>query len=108
MARKILKYGQGESVAVHLQNTPTYYINYKMEENRLNALIGLMHEGRVTRVIATEKRNVHLSKIVMIEHCFKEKGKHEITKKRKILRWLLCTFKDRKRNYMKGRIYLKQ
>ena len=29
MARKFRKYGQVESIAVHLQNTPIYYVNYK-------------------------------------------------------------------------------
>ena len=44
----------------------------------------------------------------MMEHCFKEEGKQEVTKKRKTPSWFLCTFKDRKRNYIEGKIYLKQ
>ena len=57
MIRKFRKYGQVENIAVHLQNTPTYYINYKKEE---------------CTVVATEERNVNVSKSVTMEHCFKE------------------------------------
>ena len=70
--------------------------------------MGLIHEGVVARVVATEERNVNMSKRVTMEHCFKEEGKQEITKKREAPRWLLCTFKDRIKNYIKRKIYLKQ
>ena len=43
-----------------------------------------------------------------MKHCFKYEGKSETTKKRKTLRWLLCTRNVRRRNYMKGKIYIKQ
>ena len=33
---------------------PTYYVKYKKEEYGVNALIGLIHEEGVTRVVATE------------------------------------------------------
>ena len=59
-------------------------------------------------MVATEKRNVNVRKSVTMQHCFKEEGKQEINKKRKTPRWLLYIFKDRKLNYMKGKIYLKQ
>ena len=56
-------------------------------------------------MVATEEKNVNMSKSVTIEYCFKDEGKQ---KKRKTPRWLLCTFKDRRRNYLKGKIYIKQ
>ena len=62
----------------------------------------------MARVVATEERNVNVSKSLIMEYCFKNEGKQEISKKRKTPKWLLCTFKDSKRNYMKGKIYLKQ
>ena len=67
----------------------------------------LINKG-MARVVATDERNVSVGKRVTMEHCSKEEGKQEITKKRKTPRWLLCIFKDRKRNYMKHKIYLKQ
>ena len=70
-------------------------------------MIGLIHEG-VARVVATEEKNVNMSKSVMIQCCFNDEGKQETTKKRKAPRWFLCTFKDRRRNYLKGKIYIKQ
>ena len=42
---------------------------------------------------------------VTLEHCI---GGEKTTRRRKTPRWLLCIFKDRRRNYMKGKIYLKQ
>ena len=89
-----------------MQNAPTYYINYRKKENRIKALIGLIHEKGVARVLATEERNANINKSVTMEH--KNEGKREITKKWKTPKWLLCTFKDRKRNYMKDKIYLMQ
>ena len=43
-----------------------------------------------------------------MKHCYRVEETHETTRKRKASRWLLRTFKDRKRNYMKSRVYLKQ
>ena len=37
----------------------------------------LIHEEGVARLVATEEKNVNMSKKVMIEHCFKEEGKHQ-------------------------------
>ena len=48
----------------------------------VNALIGLIHEEGVARVVATEEGNVNMSKKVTMEHCFKVEGKQEITKKK--------------------------
>ena len=59
-------------------------------------------------MVATEEKNVNMNKSVMMEHFFKDKGKQETTKKKKTLRWLLFTLKDRRKNYIKGKIYIKQ
>ena len=79
------------------------------KEDKLNALIGLIHEKGVARVIAIEERDANVSKSVTMELCFKEEGrKTKNYNKEKTPRWLFCTFKNRKRKYMKGKIYLKQ
>ena len=62
-----------------MQKKPIYYVYYKKEDG-VNALIGRIHKGGVTRVVATEERNVNISKRVTMEHCFKEEGKQEIAK----------------------------
>ena len=46
-------------------------------------MIGLIHREGVARVVATEEKNVNVSKRVLTEHCFKEEGKQGITKKKK-------------------------
>ena len=84
---------------------PTYYTKYKNVEDKVEAMIGLIHKG-VVRVLVTGKRNMNMSKSVTMEHCYKDEGKQE--KKRKMPRWLSCTFKERRRNYLKGKIYIKQ
>ena len=56
------------------------YIKYEKEEDRIKALIVLIHKEGVARV---EKGNVNVSKTVMMEHCFKNERKQEITKKKK-------------------------
>ena len=40
-----------------------------------------------------------------MEHCF---GGEETVIRKESLRWILCTFKKRRRNSMKSNIYLKQ
>ena len=35
MAKKFQKYEQVESILVHLQNTPTYYVTYKNEDDKI-------------------------------------------------------------------------
>ena len=67
MARKLRKYRQVENIQVHLQNTPTYYVKYGKEDYKIKALIGLKHEHRLARVVATEERNVNVSKRVLME-----------------------------------------
>ena len=80
MERKFRKYVQVENIVVYLENTSTCNVKYENEEDRVKALIGLIHEERV---VATEERKGNVSKSVSIEHCFKKEGKQEITKKRK-------------------------
>ena len=46
-----------------------------------------------------------MKRSVTLEHCFRGE---ETTRRRKTPRWILCSFKERRRNYMKGKIYLKQ
>ena len=75
MARKIRKYGQVKIIAVHLQNMSTYNVKYKKEEDRVKAMIGLIHK-RVARVVVTEERNVNMSKSATMEHCFKDEGNY--------------------------------
>ena len=43
-----------------------------------------------------------------MEHYFGHEKTYETTKNRKTLKWLLYTFKKGRRNYAKGKIYLKQ
>ena len=47
---------------------PSFEMNY-------DYTIFLGPEGGVTRVEATEKRNVNVSKSVTMEHCFNDEGK---------------------------------
>ena len=71
------KYGQVEKIAVHQQNTLTYYVKYVKEEDRVKALLELIDEERLARVVVTVERNVNVSKSVMIEHYFKDYEKQE-------------------------------
>ena len=43
-----------------------------------------------------------------VEHCFGGDETQETTIRRKTLRWILCTFKERRRKYMKGKLSPKQ
>ena len=45
---------------------------------------------------------------VTLQHCFGGEETQETTRRRKTLRLTLCSFKERRRNYMKGKLYLKQ
>ena len=45
---------------------------------------------------------------VTLEHCFGGEKPHETPRIRKTPRWILCSFKERRRNYMKGKLYLMQ
>ena len=43
-----------------------------------------------------------------MEHCYGGVETEETTRRRKTPRWIPCSFKKRRKNYMKGKIYLKQ
>ena len=62
----------------------------------------------VAEVTAKEEGKYKMRRSAMSEHCFENKETHETTKSRKTPRWLLCTFKEKRRNYMIGKIYLKE
>ena len=64
MTKKFRKYGQVENIVVRLQNTPTYYVKYGKEDDRIKALMELKHKERVARVVTTEERKVIVSKRV--------------------------------------------
>ena len=74
---------------LHLQSTPINYVNYKKEKDEVIALIVLIHEEEVARVVATEEKNLNRTKSVTMEHCFKNEGKQETTKKRKTPRYCI-------------------
>ena len=59
-------------------------------------------------MVATEERNIIVSKSVMMEHCFKEELKQEITKKKENTKMAFLYFQGQKKNYIEGKIYLKQ
>ena len=103
MVKKIRKYEQGERILMHLQNAPIYYAKYKNEESEVKELIKLIKRG-VAKVSATEEKNVNRRRSVTLEICF---GGKETTRKRKTPRWILCSFQERRRNYMRGKLYLK-
>ena len=55
MAKKFFfKYGQVESIAMHLQNATLYHAKYKSEENEVKALIDL--EKEVAEVTTIEEK----------------------------------------------------
>ena len=94
---------------MHLQNAPIYYAKYKKEESKVKALMELINEEGVTQVTSTDKKYVNMRRSVTLEHCFGGKERQEITRRQKIPWWILCSFQERRRNYMKiGKIYLKQ
>ena len=61
------------------------------------ALIELKKEEDVEKVTEMEEK-----------HCFRSEETLKTTRRRKTPRWILCSFKERRRNYMKGRLYLNQ
>ena len=99
MARQFRKYGQVERILMHLQNAPIYYAKYKKQESKVNALMELI-KGGVAKVTATEERKVNMRRSVTLEHYI---GGKETTRKK-----ILCSFKERIRNYIKSKLYLKQ
>ena len=64
----------------------------------------LIKEG-VAEVTATVEKNVNMRRSVTVEHCFVSE---ETTRRKKTLRWLLCSFNKRRRNYIKDKVNLKQ
>ena len=102
MARKFLKYGQVESILMHLQNVPIYYATYKKEE----ILIEL--KKRSDKGNRHRRKNLNIRRSLTLEHYFGGEETQKATRRRKTLRWILCFFKQRRRNFMKGKIYLKQ
>ena len=68
----------------------------------------LIKGEEVTKVTATEVKNVNMRRSVTLKHCFGDEETQETTRKRKTPIWILCSSKERKKNYMKGKIYLKQ
>ena len=66
----------------------------------------LIKEG-VTEVMSRKEINMNIRRNITLEHCFGDEETQETTRSRKTLRWILYSFKERKRNYMKGKIYLK-
>ena len=89
------------------QNTPIYYGKYKKKKSEIKAPMKLIKEG-VAEVTATEEKTVNMRRSVIFEHCFGGKETQETTRRRKTPRWILCSFKEKRRNYMKCKIYLKQ
>ena len=49
-----------------------------------------------------------MKRSVTLEHCFESEETQKTTRRRKTLRWILYFFKERRKNYRKGKLYLKQ
>ena len=43
-----------------------------------------------------------------LENYFEGEKTQKTTRKKKTPSWVICSFKERRRNYMKGKIFLKQ
>ena len=56
MARKFFKYGQMESILMHLQIAPACYAKYKKEEIEVKALMELVKEGGVAEVTTRKEK----------------------------------------------------
>ena len=56
-------------------------------------------------VTTREEKNMNMRRSVTLKHCFGDEKTQETTNRRKKLS---CSFKERRRNYIKGKIYLKQ
>ena len=67
----------------------------------------LIKEG-VTEVMSRKEINMNIRRNITLEHCFGDEETQETTRRRKTPRWLFCTIKERKRKYIKGKVYLKQ
>ena len=93
---------------MHLQTTPIYYVKYRNEESKDKALRELINVEGVAEVSGIEEGIVNMRRSVTIEQCFENEETHKTTKKRKTLKWLTNAFKERRRNYIKGNMNLKQ
>ena len=70
MTKKFRKYGQVENIVVRLQNTPTYYVKYGKEDDRIKTLrSGKGGTGRQKITILI--RMQFLNHIIKSEHGFK-------------------------------------
>ena len=82
-------------------------MKYRKKEREDKTLRELLDDEGVAEVTAKEEGRVKIRSVTM-KHCFEGGERHETARRRKTPRWLLCTFKERRRNKMKGKIYLKQ
>ena len=62
----------------------------------------------VAEITTKKEKTVNMRRSVALEHYFRGEETQEKTRKKKTLRWIFCSFKERRRNYMKGMLYLKQ
>ena len=79
-----------------------------MSNIEIRKVIKLINEGGVAELTAIKEGKVNMRRSVTIKHSFGNVETHATTRRRKTQRWLLCTYKKRRRNCMKGKIYLKQ
>ena len=86
---------------MQLQNLSIYYAKYKKEEST----DGTNKRRRSGTGNHHRRKNVNMRRNVTLEHCFGGEEMQETTKRRKTPRWILISFKERRRNYMKGKIY---
>ena len=96
--KKVFKIGLVVSISMHLQVAPIYVVKYRIWESKNKLLRKLINKDNLQRG----------GRSVKMKHCFRGEETHETARRRKILRWLLCSFKEIRRNYMKGKICLTQ
>ena len=89
---------------MHLQVATKFYFKYRNEESENKALRELIKEEGVAEVTAVEEKTMNMNRSETLKHCFGGEETHETTRMRKTPRWLYCTFKDRRRNYMKQQL----
>ena len=87
---------------MQLKTTPIYYVKYRNDESEDKALRELINEEGVAEVTTIEEGRMKMRKFVTIEHCLVNEETYETTRRKKTQRWLHCTFKERRRNYVKG------
>ena len=74
-------------------NAPIYYAKYKKEKSKFKAVMELIKRRVVTEVTHIEEKKVNMRSVIL-EHCF---GGEETTKRRKTPKWILYSFKERRR-----------